>query len=74
MGKQADISVLKHQFVSVPDAIDQFDTIDISGVTDGITELGTINAEFFSHDYVISQKLHIVPDSLNIGVDGIVVA
>lgn len=69
---QADISVLKEQCISKPVRINEDEIIDITGVTEGVTAtLGTIDIDLEHDSYSFPQICHIVPDSFNIGADGI---
>lgn len=70
---QADISVLKCRCINDFSEIDQGETIDIKGVTDGIIEsLGTIDVNLNHDGLAIPQLFHVVPDEFNIGADGII--
>lgn len=70
---QADITIIKESCVCDLSEVNSDEIIDIRGVTDGLAEsLGTIDAAFIYENHFIPQTLHVVPNSFNIGADGII--
>lgn len=73
---QADISLVKLSAIQtsfdLDNKINTNETIRIKGITqDIINSLGTININFYINNHYIHCLLHVVPNELNIPVDGI---
>lgn len=62
---QADISVIKAHCINNLNELNEYEKIDIKGVTDGIiTSLGTIDTDLTYDKNQIPQVLHVVPKIL----------
>lgn len=69
---QADISVIKKNALKNDLIINQNDVIKIQGITDGhIFSFGSIHSNLILDNVILPQNLHIVDESFNIPVDGI---
>lgn len=73
MDTQADISIIKQSAIKIKSPIDRSNKINIRGITEGtVTTVGTILTDFHTNDYILENKLHIVPDNFDIPVPGII--
>jgi hypothetical protein len=69
---QADISLVKRSALNNYIKL-QNDKINIKGITNEIiTSHGSYQTKFFIPDYTLSCKLHVVPNTFDIPVDGII--
>lgn len=69
---QADVSIIKRSSLSAQIHCDKQQIIKITGVTKGeIYSLGLIRPEIQIQNCIINQYLHVVPDTFEIPVDGI---
>lgn len=69
---QADVSIIKNKSLLTNTYYNSSEIIKIKGVTDGsIASIGTVYAKLYIHNYTVSHKLHIVPETFNIPSDGI---
>lgn len=70
---QADISLIKYSSIFQNLKLNQNNIINIKGITqDVIQSMGSLRGELICQNYSLNIFLHVVPNSFDIAVDGII--